>query len=53
MHVTKHVDIDEIPTPVVAPAGIARLFARDDGGGKAQLCVIFPSGAEIVLATEA
>jgi hypothetical protein len=53
VHVTKNVDIDEIPTPAVAPAGMARLFARDDGAGKAQLCVIFPSGAEIVLATEA
>ena len=41
------------PEPAVAPAGIARLFARDDGAGKAQLCVMFPSGAEIVLATEA
>ena len=53
VHVTKHLDIDEIPTPTLAPAGMARLFARDNGAGKAQLCVIFPSGAEIVLATEA
>jgi len=40
---------------VAAPTGVAnsaRLFARDNGSGKTQLCVIFGSGAVQVLATE-
>ena len=35
------------------PAGQARLFVRDNGSGKTQLCVQFPTGAPMVLATEA
>lgn len=30
----------------------ARLFARDNGAGKTQLCVRFPTGVAVVLATE-
>jgi len=39
--------------PAVPPAGKARLFARDNGSGKTQLCVQFATGAPMVLATEA
>ena len=40
-------------TPAVPPAGQARLFARDNGSGKTQVCVQFATGSPIVLATEA
>lgn len=33
-------------------SGAAILFSRDDGAGKAQLCVRYPSGAIQILATE-
>lgn len=36
--------------PVEVGAGV--LFFRNDGSGKAQLCVRFPSGAVQILATE-
>jgi hypothetical protein len=36
--------------PTVAGNGV--FFFRDDGAGKAQLCVRFPSGAVQILATE-
>ena len=39
-------------TPDAPELGTARLFARDDGTGKMQLCVRFPTGAAQVLATE-
>ena len=40
-------------TPAPPPDGQVRLFARDNGSGKAQLCVQFATGGPIVLATEA
>lgn len=45
-------DLAEQAEPANPPADTARVFARDDGTGKTQLCVIFPSGATQVLATE-
>lgn len=38
--------------PGAPSAGDCRLFAKDNGSGKMQLCVRFPSGATQVLATE-
>ena len=45
-------DLPENATPQNPPANTARLFARDNGAGKTQLCVIFPSGGVQTLATE-
>lgn len=45
-------NLREISTPSAPPADTARLFARDNGSGKTQLCVIFPTGAVQVLATQ-
>lgn len=39
--------------PANAPTAKARLYCKDNGSGKAQLCVIFPTGSTHVLATEA
>lgn len=39
--------------PSVPPAGQARLFVRDNGSGKTQLCVQFATGSPFVLAAEA
>jgi len=43
----------ERATPSVAPADGARLYIKDNGSGKTQLAVIFATGAEIILATQA
>ena len=40
-------------TAALPPAGQARLFVRDNGSGKTQVCVQFATGSPIVLATEA
>jgi hypothetical protein len=53
-----YIELDEYSpsmnfSPSVAPTGAVRLFAKDNGSGKVQLCAIFPSGAAIVIATEA
>lgn len=39
--------------PGAAPADTFRLFALDNGAGKTQICVKFPTGVTQVLATEA
>lgn len=44
--------LPEITAPENGPANTGRLFVRDNGSGKSQLCVIFASGAIQVLATE-
>lgn len=44
--------LPEIPDPGAALANQCRLYCRDNGGGKSQLVVVFPSGAVQVLATE-
>jgi hypothetical protein len=38
--------------PTSAPSQAVRLFAKDNGSGKVQLCAIFPSGSAVVIATE-
>ena len=42
----------EMVAPSNGPANTGRLFCRDNGAGKTQLCVIFGSGAIQVVATE-
>ena len=49
----RHIELGEMTAPGVAPANKARLYVKDNGSGKTQLCVIFATGAEVVLATEA
>lgn len=49
----RHISLTEVTAPGVATADGARLYVKDNGAGKTQLCVIFATGAEIVLATEA
>ncbi len=46
-------DYTEIATPSAPGANTARLFVRDNGGGKTELCVLFPSGSAITIALEA
>ena len=43
---------DEIADPAAPSANKARLYSRDNGAGKTQLVVRFPTGAIQVLATE-
>jgi hypothetical protein len=48
----KYHELVEIGTPAAPPSNHARLFVRDNGSGKTQLCVRFPTGAVKVLVTE-
>lgn len=45
-------DLIEQATPPAPATNTARVFVRDNGSGKTQLCVIFPTGAVQVLATQ-
>jgi hypothetical protein len=45
-------ELYERTDPSAGAANSARLYARDNGSGKTQLCVIFATGAVQVLATE-
>ena len=50
---TSYIQMQELAAdPAAAPANAARLFLRDDGSGKSELCVRFASGAVQVIATE-
>lgn len=52
--VSKQLDLAEIAVdPGNAPTSTARIFVRDNGSGKTQLCVIFASGLVQVLAAQA
>jgi hypothetical protein len=46
------VDVVQIPEPAAPADDQARLFVRDIGEGHSQLCVLFPTGAIQVIATE-
>lgn len=37
-------ELDEITDPPTPEAGRARLFIRDDGAGKTELCIIYDDG---------
>jgi hypothetical protein len=50
--VLTYIHMTEIADPAAPPSNSGRLFARDNGAGKTQLCVRFPTGAVQVLATE-
>lgn len=45
-------DVGEITEPANPAANTARLFVKDNGSGKTQLCVLFPTGSVTVIATE-
>jgi hypothetical protein len=49
---SQFVEIAEMSTPAAPGGNRARLFVRDNGLGKTQLCVRFPTGTVKVLATE-
>ena len=49
----RHFEMAEVPDVGVPAANMARLYVRDNGSGKTQLVVRFPTGAMQVIATEA
>jgi hypothetical protein len=52
VYTSKFHEMPEIATPSAPNASRARLFVRDNGTGKTQLCVRFNTGAIQVLATQ-
>ena len=48
----RHIELNEMTAPSAGATNSARIFSRDNGSGKTQVCVIFPTGAIQVLATE-
>jgi hypothetical protein len=52
VHPNGYVAFSEASDPGLASVNTVRQFARDNGAGKTQLCVQFPTGAVQVLATE-
>jgi hypothetical protein len=46
------IEFPEIDDPAAPDADQARLYVRDNGAGKTQLVVVFPTGAVQVIATE-
>jgi hypothetical protein len=49
---TRYYELAEITTPNNPGANQARLFLKDNGSGKTQLCVRFHTGAALVIKTE-
>jgi len=52
VHTTAWYEMSEIGTPAAPLANRARLFLKDNGAGKTQLCVRFATGAVQVIATQ-
>jgi hypothetical protein len=50
--ITRYLDVAEMAAPAAPGTNIGRLFMRDNGSGKTQLCVMFPTGAIQVLSTQ-
>ena len=49
----KHIELAELAADPAAPAvSLGRLYLKDNGSGKTQLCVRFNTGAVVILATE-
>jgi hypothetical protein len=51
--IDEYLDIQEMAAPASPAVNVARLFVRDNGAGKTELCVIFPTGAVQVIKTQA
>lgn len=45
-------DMGEMTAPAAPPANTARIFVQDNGAGKTQLMVLFPTGVAQQLAIE-
>jgi hypothetical protein len=52
LNLNKYVDIKEISDPPAPESNAGRLFVRDNGSGKSQVCIRFNTGAVQVIATE-
>lgn len=48
----RHIEFNEMTEPAAPAANGARLYVKDNGAGKSQLCVRFATGAVQVIATE-
>lgn len=49
---SSYLDFSEISDPDAPGSNTARIYARDNGSGKTQICVRFPTGSSVVIATE-
>lgn len=50
--VSTFIELAEMADPAAPSANEARLYVRDNGAGKTQLVVVFPTGSVQVIATE-
>ena len=49
----RYLELDELAAAPAAPAANkVRLFSKDSGAGKTQICARFPTGAVVVLGVE-
>lgn len=49
----RYLELDELAASPAAPAANkVRLFSKDSGAGKTQVCARFPTGAVVVLGVE-
>jgi hypothetical protein len=51
-HIGDFIDMTEVAAPAAPASNEGRIYMRDNGGGKTQLVVRFPTGAVQVIATE-
>jgi hypothetical protein len=52
VYTTKFHEMKEITNPLAPAANHGRLFMRDNGSGKTQLCVRFNTGGVVVIVTQ-
>lgn len=52
LFMSQTMDMPEVASPASPAANRGRIFMKDNGAGKTQFCVKFPTGADIVLATQ-
>jgi hypothetical protein len=52
VRIGQYLDMPEVVAPATPPPNTARIFVRDNGGTKTELCVVFPSGTVQVIKTD-
>jgi predicted transcriptional regulator len=48
-----YLDFSEVTAPAAPATNVVRLYAEDNGSGKTRIVAKFPTGADVVLGTQA